>query len=297
MVASFVSWPWAFVLPIAVSVLGLAASAGLLPTGLGRQAGEARRALDPFGAILATGGIVLASFGLITSHDTGWGLALVLGSLAAGVALLVVFLIVQRWVEDPLLPPAFLPDPLRTLWFSGMLLTAPAALLIEFLLLTYLQQIRGWTPFETAASFVPFALALIGTNILAAPTVVGSERKPRLSRVSCSSAPVSRGSPSWIHGPRISRFSCGIALVLSGAAVLAADNVSQGQMCLAGGVMNTAMELGPTVGFALLMALAATGADIADGYARAFAAAAGAYGVAAMAALLVAIWRRRHGKT
>jgi hypothetical protein len=105
----------------------------------------------------------------------------------------------------------------------------------------------------------------------------------------------SRPAPVYCHGPRISRFSCGIALVFSGAAVLAADNVSQGQMCLAGGVMNTAMEVGPTVGFALLMAVAATGADTTDSYARAFATAAGAHGVAAMAALLVAIWRHRHG--
>lgn len=44
-----------------------------------------------------------------------------------------------------------------------MLFAAAASLLIEFVLLTYLQQMRGWTPFEMAASFLPFALTLIGT--------------------------------------------------------------------------------------------------------------------------------------
>ena len=63
-------------------------------------------------------------------------------------------------------------------------------------------------------------------------------------------------------------------------------------MGLAGGVMNTAMELGPTVGFALLMAVAATRVDIVAGYATAFATAAATYGIAAIATLRVA--RKRH---
>lgn len=58
---------------------------------------------------------------------------------------------------------AFLYDSLRLVGLSGMLFAAAASLLIEFVLLTYLQQMRGWTPFEMAASFLPFALALIGT--------------------------------------------------------------------------------------------------------------------------------------
>lgn len=113
--------------------------------------------------MLATDGIVLASFGLIASHDGDWGSPLVLGPLAVGSALLAVFLVAERRAQDPLLPPAFLYDSLRLVGLSGMLFAAAASLLIEFVLLTYLQQMRGWTPFEMAASFLPFALTLIGT--------------------------------------------------------------------------------------------------------------------------------------
>jgi hypothetical protein len=86
----------------------------------------------------------------------------------------------------------------------------------------------------------------------------------------------------------------GIALIFSGAAVLATADVPQEQMGLAGGAMNTAMELGPTVGFALLMAVAATSTDIVEGYARAFGTAAAFYGAAVVATLLVTIGRRRY---
>jgi MFS family permease len=299
--ASFVSWRWMFAVPIVVSALGLGTRAGLLPAS--RPLETMRPGLDPLGATLATGGIVLASFGLIASHDTTWNAPLVVWPLAAGVALLVVFVIAERRAQDPLLPPAFLLDPLRIVGLSGMLLAAAASLLIEFVLLTYLQQIRGWTPFETAISFLPFALALIGTNLLAAPVVgkFGAEATTvaGFMVVGIGLAWFTILDPSTAYStvllPAQVLLGIGLALVFSGAAVLAATNVQKQQMGLAGGVMNTAMELGPTVGFALLMAVAATRADIVEGYARAFGTAAATYGIAVLAAVLVALRRCRRG--
>ncbi|YBV94744.1 MFS transporter (plasmid) [Phyllobacteriaceae bacterium JZ32] len=300
-IASFVSWRWMFVVPIAVAALGLLASAVLLPAG--RPCETARPRLDPLGALLATGGIVLVSVGLIASHERNWASTVVLAPLAAGIVLLVGFMLVERRVRDPLLPPSFLLDPIRIVGLAGMLLAASASLLIEFVLLTYLQQVRDWTPFETAISFLPFAVALIGTNLLA-PAVVG-----RLGALSTTVAGfVMAGvSLAWftvLHQetaylsvllPAQALLAIGIALVFSGAAVLATVNVPAEQMGLAGGVMNTAMELGPTVGFAFLMAVAATHADMVEGYARAFGTAAFFYTLAALVTLLVALRRRGAG--
>lgn len=64
---------------------------------------------------------------------------------------------------------------------------------------------------------------------------------------------------------------------------MSTSNVSEHQAGLAGGVMNTAMELGPTIGLAVFMSVAGLRADIVEGYALAFAAGTGIY-------LLVAIW-------
>ena len=62
----------------------------------------------------------------------------------------------------------------------------------------------------------------------------------------------------------------GAAASFAGAAVLATEGVPRQRTGLAGGVLNTAMELGPTVLFALLLtlggdawSLAATGAALA----------------------------------
>lgn len=304
MVASYVSWRWMFTVPIAVSALGLWAGVGLLPAGHRRETAT-RPGLDPVGAMLATGGIVLASFGLIASHGASWGSPQVVGPLAAGIGLLAMFLIAERRVCHPLLPTDFLLDSLRIVGLSGMLLAAAASVLIEFVLLNYLQQIRGWSPFETAASFLPFALALIGANLLAAPAV----GKFGAQGTTVAGFLISGASLTWLTVldlgtayltvllPAQVLLAIGIALVFSGAAVLATANVTPEQMGLAGGVMNTAMELGPTVGFALVMAVAATRANTVDGYASAFAAAAASYGAAAVMAWMLAAKRRRYEAT
>lgn len=295
MIASAMSWRWMFAVPIGVSVLGLVAMAGLPPTR--RPPDPARRpALDPAGALLATSGIMLASYGLIASHENSWASPTVLGPLSAGVMLLVAFFVLERRVTNPLLPPGFLLDAPRFVGLTGMLLAAAGSLLIEYVLLIYLQNVRGWTSFETASSFTPFAIALIGTNCVTARIV------SRFGPTATTIAGFLAGAAGFALLAEIDRetvylavflpgqilLAIGMALAFAGAAVLSTANVPPQQMGLAGGVMNTAMELGPTIGFSVLMAVAATRADSVEGYGWAFGAAAAAYVLAALLALAVA---------
>jgi len=295
MIASFVSWRWMFVVPIAVSLLGLATGVRLLGTSH-PHAKANRPGLDLLGALLATAGIVLASYGLIASHETSWASPRVSGALVAGTFLLVLFLFAERKVRDPLLPPAFLLNPVRILGLGGMLLAAAGSLLLEFVLLVYLQKVRGWTSFETAASFLPFAMTLIGTNFLTA-SIVG---KLGAKAAGVAGFLIGAAGLAWLAFldeqtaylvvllPAQILLAIGMALIFSAAAVMSTDQVDPEQMGLAGGVMNTAMELGPTVGFAVLMAVAATRANAVEGYAWAFATAAAVYGAAAGLALVAA---------
>ena len=79
----------------------------------------------------------------------------------------------------------------------------------------------------------------------------------------------------------------GISFVLSGSAVQSVANVPQHQAGLGGGVMNTAMELGPTVGFTVFMVVAATRTDAVEGYAWAFGTAGAVFVLLAIASSLV----------
>lgn len=296
-VTSWVSWRWMFLVPVAVALLGLLSARSILPAG-DPEPGAARPGLDLPGAVLATLGISLSSFGLIRTGDHGWTTPEVYQPLLVGAVLLAAFFFVERIVRDPLLPLSFLRSQQRVCGLIGMLLAAAGAGgLISFVLSLFLQQILGWTPLMTAGAFLPFAIVLIVVGQFAAP-IVGRFGPGPVMVIGLVIAAIGLGllalldrETIYLSGlmPGLILLAGGGSLTFSGAAVLSTADVPPHQAGLAGGVMNTAMELGPTVGLATLMSVAALQPDVVDGFAWAFGTAAAAFLV--MAALALALTR------
>jgi MFS family permease len=258
---AFMSWRWMFVVPLLVAGFALLLTPRLLPAG---QRGTPMT-LDLLGAVLATSGVTLLSYGLVMTGDRAWSSATVVVSLACGLALLVAFGVVEVRGRDPLLPPAFLADRRRAAALVVIGLSAAATAVVTLFLALYLQQIRGWSPLRTSLAFVPYAVVLIVVGRAAgrfverfgARTVVVAG----LALGACGLfllAPLDPHTP-YATGllPGLLALPVGIALTFAGSAVLAVADVPQAQIGLAGGVMNTAIELGPTAGLALVSAVAA----------------------------------------
>lgn len=291
---TWISWRWMFGVPVLVALAGLTLGRRLLPVGdlgAGKSPG-----LDPLGALLATLGISLSSYGLIASGDQPWTSPAVLTPLLAGLLLLALFLLVERKVKDPLLPPGFILDACRFTGLIGMLLAAAGAGgLVSFVLSLYLQQVRAWSPLATAAAFLPFAVALIATGRLAAPLVerFGPAKVTMGGLLTGALGLALLGGiereTAYLTGllPGLVLLAAGGALLFAGAAVLATANVPAHQAGLAGGVMNTAMELGPTLGLASLMSVAALQNNTVAGYSWAFGTAAVAYMLAIYMAMVL----------
>ncbi|WP_237385588.1 MFS transporter [Xenorhabdus sp. Sc-CR9] len=292
-VTTWISWRWMFAVPVIVSIIGLI-SIRILPAGID-ESQQHRPKLDLIGAILATFGISLSSYGLILTGDHPWTSSVVLTPLLTGIGLLIAFALIERLVRDPLLPPGFVFERYRLTGLFGMFLAAVGSGVINFILSLYLQQELGWTPLMTATAFLPFAIALIATGKMAAP-LVGRIGAARMTSAGLLISALGFGllvgidrNTTYIAGllPSLILVAIGMSLAFAGAAVLSTMNVPQHQAGLAGGVMNTAMELGPTVGLSALMAVAATQIDTVDGYIWAFGTAAAAYAIAALIALLL----------
>ncbi|MFI1223795.1 MULTISPECIES: MFS transporter [unclassified Streptomyces] len=275
-ILSWLSWRWTFAVPLVVAVTALALAPRLLPY----TAPHRGRALDLPGALLATAGITLASYGLVVTDVRPWASAGVLVPLLGGVVLLVAFLYAERRAHDPLLPARFLLDQRRALALTAIALSACGTAMTFVVLSLHLQQIRDWSPPQTSAAFVPFAVALIATGRAAGPLVI------RYGAGAITTAGLGTGAAGLIllaatglhahtpyaYGllPGLVLLSVGTAASFGGAAVLATEGVPPQQTGLAGGVLNSAMELGPTVLFALLLtlgsdalSLAATGSALA----------------------------------
>jgi len=295
LVASVVSWRWMFAVPLFVAGMALLLAPALLPAG--RPA--AAVALDAPGAVLATSGITLLSYGLVMTGDHSWSSATAGVPVAAGFVLLVAFGVREARTRDPLLPPSFLADRRRALALAVIGLSAAATAVVFLFLTLYLQQIRGWTTMRTSLAFVPYALALILVGRLAGRLV---ERfgAPRVvvAGLALAASGLFLLTPLNVSGalPGLVALAAGVALTFAGAAVLVVADVPPPRIGLAGGVMNTAIELGPTVGLAVVNAVATARTNrvsssvdlpraVADGYAWGFAATGSA---SALLAVLVA---------
>jgi MFS family permease len=268
-VSAFASWRLVFAVPVAVAVLALVLAPRLLPA---TPAG-AGRSLDLPGALLATAGVTLASYGLVLTEAHPWGSAAVLPPLLAGAALLAGFAAAERRARDPLLPPSFLRDRRRNLALTAIGLTAAGTSTTFLLLSLHLQQDRGWSALETSAAFVPFAVALLASGRAAgpfiarhgAPAVTGAGLAVGAAGLALLALTGLAPHGPYAYGllPGLLLLPVGAAASFAGAAVLATNGVEPWQTGLAGGVMNTAMELGPTVVLAALLTLGSDATSLA----------------------------------
>lgn len=277
-ISAAASWRWTFAVPLAVTAAALLLGPRLLPGTAPEQSPTGApdgptRGLDLPGALLATTGITLASYGLVLTDARPWGSAAVLVPLLGGLALLAGFALVERRAADPLLPPAFLRDRRRGLGLAAVALTASGTAGVFVLLSLGLQEGRDWSALRTSGAFAPFAVALLLAGRTAGPLIRRYGAGPATA-AGLGTGAVGLGllaatgldpAVPYAYGllPGLLLLPAGAAVSFAGAAVLATEGVPARQGGLAGGVLNTAMELGPTVVFAAVLTLGTDAASLA----------------------------------
>ncbi|MFE3590955.1 MFS transporter [Streptomyces niveus] len=269
-ISALLSWRWSFAVPLLVAGAALVLAPRVLPA----TPPGAGRSLDLPGAVLATGGITLASYGLVVTDAHPWDSPAVLLPLAGGVALCAAFLLAERRARDPLLPPRFVLERRRATGLAAIALTAAGTSLTFVLLSLHLQQRLGYSELETSAAFVPFAVALLASGRAAGPliarygaplvTAAGLTTGGAGLALLAVTGPGAAAVP-YAYGllPGLVLLPAGAAASFAGAAVLATAGVPDERTGLAGGVLNTAMELGPTVLFAVLLSLGGDAVSLA----------------------------------
>jgi EmrB/QacA subfamily drug resistance transporter len=119
-----------------------------------------KRALDIPGAVLATAGLAVLTYGLIESSTLGFGSARIIAALAGGVALLAAFVLIELRSASPMMPThlfrsaAFCGANLLTLFLyatlAGCLFFVPMNLI----------QLHGFTATQAGAAMIPSVLLL-----------------------------------------------------------------------------------------------------------------------------------------
>jgi EmrB/QacA subfamily drug resistance transporter len=119
--------------------------------------------LDVPGAITGTGGLLAVVYGLSLAGQEAHGFddSQTLISLAIGIALLGVFLLVESRVEHPLMPFRIFKSKNRAAAFAVMMIVPAAMFAMFFFLSLFIQQVVGYSPLKTGVAFLPFSIAMI----------------------------------------------------------------------------------------------------------------------------------------
>jgi EmrB/QacA subfamily drug resistance transporter len=153
----YLSWRWCLYVNVVIAVPAIFAALALLTN----QVPEHRPKLDWPGTITASAGLFGIVFGFSQAEPRGWGDPVTLGALAAGVVLLVVFVMIERRSSHPLLPLRIVLDRNRGGSYLSVLISG-AGIFAVFLFLTYFLQInRGYSPVTTGVAFLPMVGAIV----------------------------------------------------------------------------------------------------------------------------------------
>ncbi|MCU1241267.1 MAG: family efflux transporter permease subunit [Candidatus Acidoferrum typicum] len=150
------SWRWAFFLNVPLAAAVVVISLWRVPES--RNSSVAR--IDWLGALLATAGLGGVVTAFLESAKLGWSNPLVFGSFLAGVACLVIFVLVEAHLSSPMLPLALF----NSRAFSGanlITLFLYAAIGIFFFLFPMnLIQLHGYSTTATGAALLPVILLM-----------------------------------------------------------------------------------------------------------------------------------------
>ena len=250
---SGLGWHWVFLINLPIGAAVMAACAALLPP----ERETSRGRLDVAGAMLVTGALLCAVYGIVNGPLT---------LLVAAAVLLALFLLVESRVEHPLMPLRLFR--VRSVAVGNVVgaLWAAAMFAWFFIAALYLQRVLGYDAFEVGLAFLPSNLIMAAFSIglsamivmrfgLRAPIAVGLGLAAG-GLALFALAPVNGNF--WIHvlpGMLLLGIGCGMALNPVMLAVMA--EVDPEESGLASGVANTAFMMGGALGLAVLASLAA----------------------------------------
>ncbi|WP_410639830.1 MFS transporter [Amycolatopsis sp. lyj-346] len=271
---------------------------------------ERRRAhLDLPGAVTGTLGVGALVFAFTHAASGGWGNAVTLGSLGAGLVLLAGFVAIEARAALPLVPLRLFADRNRSAAYVNFFLGPMAMMSMFFFLTQFMQDIRHFAALATGFAFLPMAVLIFTMSRLVPRLLPRYGPKP----LAFTGSILMVTGVGWLAllttestyfpallGPLL-LMGLGGGLSFAPLNVIVMATVPSEDAGAAGGVLQTMQQVGSTLGLAVLVtvfgsatrsaaAAGTTGPQLTvDGMTAAFATAA----VFAACTVLVALTFRR----
>lgn len=257
---SLSSWRWVLLLnvPIGVAIL-------LLAPLVIAETPRSRGRFDLAGAVLSTAGAAALVFGLARVAEHPWSDPLVVGTLTAGVLLLVTFWFVERRAEQPVVVLRLFADRDRLTAYTGTFAVQGALIGTMFFLIQYFQYVAGHDPLTSALALTPVAVAMI-TMSGAAVRIERAVGPKRLMLTGAALLVVANlwlsrleaGSDYWNTAlPALLVFGTGMAFCVLPTTILGTSGLRHDEAGAASSVHNALQTVGASLGLAVLVTVAA----------------------------------------
>jgi EmrB/QacA subfamily drug resistance transporter len=156
-------WRWVFYVNLPVGIAGTAVILGALPF---VRSKASWRDIDFWGAFALAAGLVPLLIGFSITRDHAWTSPLVMGLLAFGSAMLVVFFLIEHWAKEPIVPFRLFKNRVFAVSMIVGFLTAFGMFgMIIFVPLLF-QGVLGVTITNSGLLVTPMMVGLIAGSIL-----------------------------------------------------------------------------------------------------------------------------------
>ncbi|MGW0538503.1 MFS transporter [Streptomyces sp. NPDC003032] len=254
-----VTWESVFYINAPIGVIALVFSALVLPQS---KNPADRHRFDVPGVVLLALGLLVVVFGVVKGETWGWSSSTTLGTLAAGLVILLVFGWYETRVGHPLLPMRLFRNPALTI---GTLITAVnffVLLGVIFFVMLYLQNVRGFTPVEAGVRTLPLSLASVLASPLGAKLTEKFGARLSMPLGMVLQAAASFGMLGWgAHSsyaamwPPFIALGLGVGMVMAASSDAIVGNAPVKDAGVAGGLQATALQIGGALGTSVLVSL------------------------------------------
>jgi DHA2 family multidrug resistance protein-like MFS transporter len=255
-------WGSIFLINVPVVIVGIVLVAFIVPDSKDPHPSR----LDPPGVLLSIAGLVSLVYGIIKGgQDNQWTSPLVLGTVGGGVALLALFVLIERRSSHPSLDISLFRNPQLSAATAAIGLAFFALMGVTFYFSFYLQAVRGYSPFRAGLCLVAVAAAIMitapqsaklarrfGTRVLVGTALIvvaiGFALQSRLTAE----------TPLWIVEALLVIQGLGMGNVMAPATNAVMGAIPRAKSGAGSAVNNTIRQVGGALGVAILGSVLST---------------------------------------
>ncbi|WP_420803453.1 MFS transporter [Streptomyces naphthomycinicus] len=260
-----VNWQSVFFINVPVGVVALLLGSLIL---LDHRAENAPRSFDIPGIALLSGAMFCLVWALIKAPTWGWGDARTLLFLAGSVVLFAAFSFWETKVAEPLIPLGLFRSVALSAGVVLMMLMAIAFMGGLFFVTFYLQKVHGMSPVKAGAHLLPLTgMIIIGSPIAGSAITRFGPRIPLAFGMAvtagalCGMSTLKVDTGSGVMSLWFALLGLGLAPVMVGATEVIVGNAPLELSGVAGGLQQAGMQIGSSLGTAVLGAVMASRVD------------------------------------